>query len=948
MPVLIKDSFKQQLSLEQFYTGGAVVPALGGTVLVCFNGNSLSLLTLPEGRFFANISVSTDSDDILTAMAVHPNGETLLVASRQLTIYVIDLVQRVVLKSFKPGHTRAITHISFDETGYLFATASADRSVRVYDLDQLQCTHCFRTLTSVGLKVLFLYDYKRPTELLYLIALSQTELCVYELFSKKNLGTVTGHLAPIASMVLLENVLVTSGGDGVLIFTLIEDELLTIKKTIHIHATFLDMCVAGDSILGPSNVNGDMLRFVISECFGEKDGKGHTFGKKTRNTYVDHFASRGLNLNKGSILEQASRHFCFAALGLKLLPQYAYTLDDVKEHTSYVHIIAFPTPSRTPGDRHFLLAATTSDNLIMFFDLMTLEYTEQPDLDYAVTDTTPLPLFHASLLTTICSDNGEVLDIRQVSKSEIAVATSAHHVRIIRYHQNNETGTVTILRSYSCYGHNDYVTGLAASVDHEIFCTSSRDGTARVWKRLVPLDYQKKKKAPIGKTDDSFVPFPSHEVINPWVCVATLTGADKGVDCLSFCVDPRWACITGCGDKILRFYDLSWLKRIQKATQAFQTTSDPQHLVEACQLTEREPSSSLLAHTDAITSLDCTQHGLLASVSADLSIKLWNIQNIMRPTFLVEHKKAAKKAIWSVEFSRFEKLLAISSGNKLIHLFHITGSLDTPAIQPYKSLEGHVNSVMRTTFISKGQQLLSVGADGLIKVWNISTGECVLTLVNERQVQDLGLGIESPHKMWAVVALEDGADFITGDGLGVIRWYTDETEEVALRQHEEEKMRLLQVEELEATPIDSKENLIRAFRLAYNMHLDLSRDRNSPAFRKRDKHLQDVLQTASSVSYGVEAVAEAIQVVGLIQASEILAVARRWSQSNRLSQATLTLLLGLFRAYTPDVIVDAYQDGVAESVRGLLRNIERALERVRTLQGESALIELNKAYMMIH
>ncbi|TNJ28949.1 WD40 repeat protein [Giardia muris] len=948
MPVLIKDSFKQQLSLEQFYSGGAVFPALGGIILVCFNGNALSLLSLPEGKFFASISVSSDPDDILTAMAVHPNGEKLLVASRQLTIYVIDLSQRVVLKSFKPGHTRAITYISFDETGYLFATASADRSVRVYDLDQLQCTHCFRDLTSVGSKTLFLYDLKKPTELLYLIALSQTELHVYELFSKKKLGTVTGHLAPIASMTLLENVLVTSGGDGVLIFTLIEDGTLTVKKTVHVHATFLDMCVAGDSILGPSNTSGDMLRFVISECFSQKDGKGHMFGKKTRGTYVDHFASRGLNLNKGSILEQASRHFCFAALDLKLLPQYTYDLEDVKEHTSYVHLNAFPTPSRTPGAQHFLLSATTSDNLIMLFDLMTLEYIEQPDIDYAVTDATPLPLFHASLLTTICSDSGEVLDIRQISRSEIAVATSAHHIRIIRYHRNAETGAVTLLKSYSCYGHDDYVSGLSANVDHEVFCTSSRDGTARVWKRLVPLEYQEQKKSLSSKTDESFVPFPTHEVINPWVCVAVLTGAEKGIDCITFCADPRWICITGSGDKILRFYDLSWLARLGEKIQAFHTTADPQYLVESCQISEYGPSSSLLAHTDAITSLDCTQHGLLASVSADLSLKLWNVQNVMHPTFLVEQKKAAKKAIWSVEFSRFEKLLALSSGSKLIHLFHISGPLDTPVLQPYKSLEGHVNAVMRTTFVSKGQQLISVGADGLIKVWNISTSECVLTLVNERQAQDLGLGIESPHKMWAVVAIDDGADFVTGDGLGVVRWYTDETEEVALRQHEEEKMRLLQVEELEATPIDSKENLIRAFRLAFNMHIDLSRDRNSPAFRKRDKHLQSVLQTASSVSYGVEAVAEAVQIIGLLQASEILAVARRWSQSSRLSQATLTLLLGLFRAYTPDVIVDAYQDGVAESVRGLLRNVERILERVRTLQGESALIELNKAHMTIH
>jgi U3 small nucleolar RNA-associated protein 13 len=45
-----------------------------------------------------------------------------------------------------------------------------------------------------------------------------------------------------------------------------------------------------------------------------------------------------------------------------------------------------------------------------------------------------------------------------------------------------------------------------------------------------------------------------------------------------------------------------------------------------------------------------------------------------------------------------------------------------------QTFEGHDSSVLRAEFISQGMQLVSAGADGLLKLWSIKTSECMTTL----------------------------------------------------------------------------------------------------------------------------------------------------------------------------------------------------------------------------
>lgn len=53
-----------------------------------------------------------------------------------------------------------------------------------------------------------------------------------------------------------------------------------------------------------------------------------------------------------------------------------------------------------------------------------------------------------------------------------------------------------------------------------------------------------------------------------------------------------------------------------------------------------------------------------------------------------------------------------------------------------QTFEGHTNSVLRVDFISQGRQVLSSASDGLVKLWDVQSEECIATMDNhEDKVQ---------------------------------------------------------------------------------------------------------------------------------------------------------------------------------------------------------------------
>jgi U3 small nucleolar RNA-associated protein 13 len=97
-----------------------------------------------------------------------------------------------------------------------------------------------------------------------------------------------------------------------------------------------------------------------------------------------------------------------------------------------------------------------------------------------------------------------------------------------------------------------------------------------------------------------------------------------------------------------------------------------------------------------------------------------------------------------------------------------------------KTFEGHTASVLKCSFITRGTQLISAGADGLVKLWTIKTNECVNTFDHHED------------KIWALAVNSETEKVATGGGDSVVNMWTDCTiddEEEAIRQEEEEALK---------------------------------------------------------------------------------------------------------------------------------------------------------------
>ena len=73
--------------------------------------------------------------------------------------------------------------------------------------------------------------------------------------------------------------------------------------------------------------------------------------------------------------------------------------------------------------------------------------------------------------------------------------------------------------------------------------------------------------------------------------------------------------------------------------------------------------------------------------------------------------------------------------------------------------------MLKVSFLNHGTQLVSSASDGLIKIWNIKTNECV------------GSFDEHNDKTWALCISKDEKKFLSGGADGKLIIWRDVTEE---------------------------------------------------------------------------------------------------------------------------------------------------------------------------
>mmetsp|Transcript_2815 Transcript_2815/g.8062 ORF Transcript_2815/g.8062 Transcript_2815/m.8062 type:complete len:391 (-) Transcript_2815:118-1290(-) len=124
------------------------------------------------------------------------------------------------------------------------------------------------------------------------------------------------------------------------------------------------------------------------------------------------------------------------------------------------------------------------------------------------------------------------------------------------------------------------------------------------------------------------------------------------------------------------------------------------------------------SHSRAVSSLEYSAEGLLASASGDCTVKIWNGTSGAHKATLAGHDQGISDVAWSSD-SRF---LASASDDKTINLWDATKGVQV------LGLKGHTSYVFCVNFNRQSNLLVSGSFDENVKIWDIRTGACLRTL----------------------------------------------------------------------------------------------------------------------------------------------------------------------------------------------------------------------------
>lgn len=353
--------------------------------------------------------------------------------------------------------------------------------------------------------------------------------------------------------------------------------------------------------------------------------------------------------------------------------------------------------------------------------------------------------------------------------------------------------------------------------------------------------------------------------------------------------------------------------------------------------TQGSPLTQLVGHTDAVSAVSATNAGarvpLVATASADLTLKLWDLETTSKPTLrwtvkahekdincvaftpnnkllltasqdktikvwqvsdgkLVRTFKGHRRGVWSLALSPVEQLVASVSADRTIKLWSLAGD-DTCL----RTLEGHVNSVLRVQFMHRGAQLITAGSDGLLKVWGLKRkpgDECIctidahadriwtmFTIQEERSASDAAMtdGPESSPPSLSSTLI------VTGDASGTVKIWRDISEQVAAEALARRDQQLLQEQEL------SNMMLRRDFKNA--AHLAMQLEQPNRLFL-----LLGQLVNGRPVEESLKLLSELIGVLGQEARSKLLTWLRDWNSSLKRSYISQLVLHTLLRSGT--------------------------------------------------
>ena len=513
-------------------------------------------------------------------------------------------------------------------------------------------------------------------------------------------------------------------------------------------------------------------------------------------------------------------------------------------------------------------------------------------------------------LKRISGTHDEIIDLGYLlpDKSLLALATNSEEIRIVSLAHSESTYFGADVAQLN--GHEDIIICLDIDWSGHWIATGAKDNTARLW-RIDPAN-------------------------NSFACYATFSGHAESLGAVSLpktvpAVDspafkdplshPPKYLLTGSQDRTVKRWDIpspAAQAAAQKAPRAVYTRK---------------------AHDKDINALDISHNNqLFASASQDKTVKIWSVEEGETIGVLRGHRRG----VWSVKFAPKETpiivgengpaagkgLILTGSGDKTLKLWSLS---DYSCIRTF---EGHTNSVLKVAWLNipkpapgqsqKYVQIASAGGDGLVKVWDVSSGETECTLDNHED------------RVWALAVHPTDNTIVSGSGDSTVSFWTDTTKATQAAAVAKNTEFVEQEQKLQ--------NHIHAgnYREAITLALALDHPgRLLGLFTAVVTGSQEV----GSLS-GLRAVDEVIANLSDPQIFKLLLRLRDWNTNGRSAPIAQKILHTLVKSYPTSRFASLRASGrggkgnsVGEVLDGLKRYTERHYRRMEELVDESYLVE---------
>lgn len=955
-----KTTFEVDEVIRPIYTGGAVALDNGSRILATTLGEDAVLTDLATGKLFAKIEGDGES---ISTLILTPSASHLIVCSRSLAMRIYSLavsedletVEPTLMRTLKPHATPAVV-LAVDRTSTLLATGSADGNIKVWDIRGGYLTHTFRG-PSVLVSALHFFEVaatsadavdetkdakdskkkskknksavvEKPVVLdpsdtsarFRLASGSQDgKVRVWDLHKRSVIANLEGHVSDVQALdySAAQNIFVTAGRDQTV--TWWDAKTWTVRRVV---PTFELIEAAG---------------FLA----GSQDGEGSDSAA-----------------NDGAVTYTVGANGCLRLWDTRTGREITKEQTARSEEESFIAALYRPAQST--------LVCVQMDQTLAVYPVPSAH-----DLLQQVAAASAKTLSPLEAARRISGTHDDVIDLAYLlpDQSLMALGTNSEDVRIVSVADaSKKDGSyfgqdVALLK-----GHSDIVVTLDVDWSGHWIATGAKDNSARLWR--VDADNNNG-----NKEYTCYAEFTGHAESVGAVALPKTIPSESSPAYQDPLNNPPPFLVTGSQDLTVKRWDIPRSAPEKKTGQL-------------------RALFTRKAHDKDINALDIDASGqLFASSSQDRTVKIYSaregeVQGILR---------GHRRGVWSVKFaplhtpSLTSDVGSVAGGSRG---FVLTGSGDKTvklwSLADYtclRTFEGHTNTVLKVAWLGIGDVpdtsandededdeymdlddeddegapqrrqpkatpsrgpgpvlFASAGGDGLVKVWDATSGEATCTLDNhEDRVWALAVRTAPPAGSAGTSqnAKRLPRMLVSGGGDATVTFWRDTTASTASAEAEAAKERVEQEQQLS--------NHMR--RGAYREALTLALQLNQPG------RLLAVLSQVGDFGQdkGIDA---ALGSLTDDQLYTLLLRVRDWNTNGRTSTVAQRVLATIVRSYPAARLAglakrkrageDASAPGISSNVRGanikdvldaLMAYTDRHYRRMADLLDESYLVD---------